>query len=621
MSKPVAKAPPKISAPKPKPASPKPARSITPKPVNNGNSAANSRVLNPKDTFTPSNENSSGEVRRLPNLDGLNPNSPTPDQHFDYQPKNYQDLTDAQAYYPGSPAGKAHMTATDANNQINGDYHQINQDMQRYLAGDPNGPKLPDTADWTTFGKYASREAGEQIRNTEDVIQAMHGDAQAATDLMRNGITTTNVTQGALVGTDIVGRALGNQAPEFAKGAKETVTGNPMGPLRTGKAVHDTSADVGQMGADSLFKINQGLVKGNTEIHQNIAPAYDAFLAGESSGKGGLESLKEAGYYKGSEKDKQGFVSGAFGDYQKARDLGMQAQTETDPAKKQKLLDQRQELMERGNLMIGMQEQMEILQKPGIFEDKDMQRVIGASSGTMSLTDANGTHALLPEGGQWTDFQTRMGLKSVPEGTEGAIPVKDNQGKTTHYMPDTSKKGTIVDYFTQNSSGQKAANLNQSSPRPVYTTPTTETGQSLDGLGKAINNGDASQIVGNGLALAPRVGSDLTEQASDSLRQSAVSDYLNGANRIIQGQRQGGISGAANQVAGSIEILEGGLKDTAGQVSGAVSDGLEATGDHVEKVADSYDNGVVSPFNENAVWWLGSNPFSKGGLLHGWGTQ
>jgi hypothetical protein len=626
MSNPVAKAPPKVSTPKP--AAPakavKPPAPAAPKPVSNGNSAASSRTLNPKDTFTRSNENDSGEIRRLPDLSELNPageNQATPDEHFKYESRDYKDLTEAQAYNPATKAGRAKMTATDANDQINQDYHQINQDMQRYLAGDPNGPKLPDTTDWTSFGKYASREAGEQIRNTEDVIQAMNGDAQAATDLMRNGITKTNVTQGALVGTDIVGRALNNQSGDFAKGAQETLTGNPVGPLRTGKAVADTSADVGEMGADSLFKINKGLVKGNTEIHQNIAPAYDAFLKGESDGKGGLESLKDAGYYKGSEKDKQGFVSGAFGDYKKARELGVQAQSETDPVKKEKLLSQRQELMEHGNLMIGMQEQMEILQKPGIFEDKDMQRVIGASSGTMSLTDANGTHELLPGGGQWTDFQTRMGLKSVPEGTEGAIPVKDNQGKTTNYLPDPSKKGTIVDYFTQNASGTNARNLNQGSPRPVYTKPTTETGDSLDGLGKAINNGDTSQIVGNGLALGPRVVSDLTETASEQLQQSAQGDYVNGAQKIIRGSRQGGLEGAANQIAGTLEIVGGGVKDGAGKVTKLASDGLEATGDHIEEVADSYDNGVVSPFNENAKWWIGSNPFSRGGFLHGWGSK
>ena len=623
MSKPVTKAAPKVTKPV-KPAAPKPVKTAAPKPVNNGNSAASSRTLNPKDTFTPSNENDSGEIRSLPNLSELNPASDTPatpDKHFSYESRNYKDLTEAQAYSPATPASQAKMTGTDANDQINQDYHQINQDMQRYLAGDPNGPKLPDTTDWTSFGKYASREAGEQIRNTEDVIQAMHGDAEAATDLMRNGITKTNVTQGALVGTDIVGRALNNQSGDFAKGAKETLSGNPAGPVTAGKAVADTSADVGQMGADSLFKINQGLVKGNTEIHQNIAPAYDAFLKGESDGQGGLESLKEAGYYKGSEKDKQGFVSGAFGDYKKARELGVQAQSETDPAKKEKLLSQRQELMERGNLMIGMQEQMEILQKPGIFEDKDMQRVIGASSGTMSLTDANGTHELLPNGGQWTDFQTRMGLKSVPEGTEGAIPVKGNDGKTTHYQPDPNKKGTIVDYFTQNASGANARNLNQSSPRPVYTTPTTETGESLDGIGKAINSGDTSQVVGNGLALGPRVASDLTETASEKLQESARGDFVNGAQKIIRGRQQGGLQGAANQIAGSIDIVEGGVKDTVGRASKLASDGLEATGDHIEEVADSYDNGVVSPFNENAKWWLGSNPFSRGGFLHGWGSK
>lgn len=545
----------------------------------------------------------------------------TPDQHFQYQPRNYQDLTEAQAYSPMTELGSQRMTGTQANDQINHDYHQINQDMQRYLAGDPNGERLPDVADWTTFGKYASREAGENIRNTEDVLQALNGDAKAATDLMRNGITSTNIAQGTLVSADIAQRALGKNAGAFAKAAVKSAGGNPAGAAEGFAAAQDSSGEAGKLGADSLFKINQGLVKGNTEIHRNIAPAYDAFLAGEADGRGGMEALSQAGYSKGSDKDKQGFVSGAFTDYQKARDLGVQAQSETDPAKKQKLLAERQQLMERGNLMIGMQEQMEILQRPGIFEDPDMRRVIGASAGTMNLTDANGRHDLLPQGGNWTDFQTRMGLNQVDKGTEGAIPVTHPDGQTRYYTPDPSQTGTIVDYFTQNASGEAARNLNVNAPRPVETTPTTGTGHSLDGIGNGINNGDVSQVVGNTAALPARLAGDLSGVASQALDQNANSRYTSGYQQIVQGQNQGGVVGTFNQVAGSMEMLEGGLSETVGDYAQGAANGLQAVGDHVENVADSYDNGVVSPINENAVWWTGYNPFARGNFLNRFATH
>jgi len=61
------------------------------------------------------------------------------------------------------------------------------------------------------------------------------------------------------------------------------------------------------------------------------------------------------------------------------------------------------------------------------------------------------------------------------------------------------------------------------------------------------------------------------------------------------------------------------LRETTAGYAKSASDGLERTGDHVERVADSYDNGVTSPFHEDAVWWVGRNPFRKGGMLEGFG--
>ena len=327
------------------------------------------------------------------------------------------------------------------------------------------------------------------------------------------------------------------------------------------------------------------MVKGNTEIHKNIAPAYDAFLSGEASGGKGLEALKKAGYSKGSDKDKQGFVSGAFEQYQQARELGVQAQNEQDPTKRKALENQRQKLMERGNLLIGMQEQMEILQKPGIFEDKTMQNALGASGGTMSLNDANGNHKLLPNGGSWTDFQTRMGLKKVEKDTPQAIAVKGNNGQTTHYLPDPSQKGTIVDYFSQNASGAKADNLNKSSPRPVELAPENGTGRSLDGLGQGLSRGDLGQIASSSATLVPRIASDLTEMGGQAVQNHGKAISNSGVQRYVHNFKQKPgwnddiqrAAGFATAVGGEMEKSIGNKVEFAGEMLNTGAD-MVATG-------------------------------------------
>lgn len=547
----------------------------------------------PRDQVTLSSRKDDEGPSRLPNLSesfgdvapaaearGAENKPAQPDEHFRYTPRNYQDLTDAQLYHPES--GKNHMTGTQANQQINDDYHQANQDMQRYLAGDPNGEQLPPVADWMTFGKFASREAGEVIRNTEDAIQTYYGDPKAAADLARNGPSMDNVTQGLLAGTDLAGRALGKHGPNLPA----------------------ASGEIGGKGMETLHDVHGGFVKGNTEIHKNIAPAYDAFLNGESNGTGGMESLKEAGYTPGSKKDPQGFVSGAFNNYQQARELGLQAQQEKDPAKKKEMLAQRQKLMERGNLMLGMQEQMEILQTPQIFENKNVQNAVKSIGGTMGLTDANGKHKLLPNGGDWSDFQTRMGLKPVAAGTEGAIPVKGPDGKTTNYVPDPSKPGTIVDYFTRNAGGQNAANLNANPARPTEIGPSTPTGESIDGIGRGLASGDNIQVAANGAALPSRVVSDVAGATGDVLTQSGNTQVNRGQQSIRLGQQRGGVDGLIDRAAGTSEVIQGRVKQTAGAASEFTGQQAERFGNHVEDVVDSYRNGVVMPWDKRAKWWV-----------------
>lgn len=443
-----------------------------------------------------------------------------PDAFFRYASPAPKDHSAAQGWWPGSKP----ISGTQANTIINSDYHQLNTSMQTYLGGNPGGEKLPAVADWTSFGKYASREAGEQIRNLEDVMKAYEGSAQGAADAARNMANLDQVTQGLLLG--------GNST------------------LRNGGNLPEISGDM----VKKLGKMRNALVEGNTEIHKNIAPAYDAFLAGESKGQKGLESLSAAGYTAGSSKDPQGFVTHGFEAYKEARGLGLQAQRETDPARKQALLKQRQDLMEKGNLYIGLQEQMEILQRPTIFGDKDMQQAMGAVAGTMTLTDANGKHALRPDGKPWTDFAARMGLKACAADTPGAIAVQDKQGVTTHYLPDLTQKGTIVEYFTQNAAGAAADNLNRNTPRPVVQPPTSGTGQGVNQLAKQIDNGSVIGTIRAGQALPLRVAGDGLKQGGNGLQTGGQSLTGSGVTQVAQGLQSGGVTGYAKAYTGALQV-------------------------------------------------------------------
>lgn len=454
-----------------------------------------------------------------------------PDPFFRYAGPNPQDHTQAQAWWPG----KTLTSGTQANSTINADYHQLNTSMQTYLSGNPGGEKLPEVADWTSFGKYASREAGEQIRNLEDVMKAYEGSAKGAVDAARNMANLDQVTQALLLG--------GNSA------------------ARNGADLPEISGDV----VNKLGKMRNALVEGNTEIHKNIAPAYDAFLSGESSGRKGLESLAAAGYTPGSVKDPQGFVTRGFESYQQARGLGLQAQGETDPTRKQTLLKQRQELTEKGNLYIGLQEQMEILQRPGIFGDKDMKQAMGAVAGTMSLTDANGKHALRPDGKNWTDFATRMGLKPCAADAPGAIAVQDKQGVTTHYLPDLTQKGTIVEYFTQNASGPAAANLNRNAPRPLVATPASGTGQGLDQLALRIDQGNVGGSLRAAQALPLRVAGDGMREGGGGLRAGGQALTGSGMSQVAGGIQQGGVRGYARATGGALQVGMGVVAGEVGQ--------------------------------------------------------
>lgn len=392
----------------------------------------------PVDTFEPTTDEGDGaEMQQMCMLRQMAQGKSAPQcqtaaqSGFAYDPVALLDLSEAPAWAPGADG----VSGTDANAAINNTYDKLDKDMSRYLGE-------PAVASWMTFGKYASREAGEQIRNLENVERAQSGDTDAARAAARDMAHEAPLEQAARLGFDTLRR---------------TYEGD-------GKVLDDTLPNVfGKLG-----KMRDALVEGNVAIYQNIAPAYDAFLRGEAdASKGGMQALKEAGYEKGSPRDPQGFVTAAFERYSQARQKGIEADETSDPTRRQQLLDERKALMNEGNLQIGLQEQMTILQRDSIYGDPQMQEALEAVGGTMSLTDANGRHDLRPDGKSWAGFADRMGLMPTTADDARGIDVTDHHGRTTRYAPDPTQTGTIYEYFTTNVDGDAARNLIESAPRPL----------------------------------------------------------------------------------------------------------------------------------------------------------
>lgn len=400
--------------------------------------AAETRDEQPVDTFEPATDEGDGAemqqmcvLRQVAQGQTARQCQTAAQSGFAYNPVALPDLREARAWTPESGL----MTGADANATINDTYDKLDKDMTRYLGE-------PAVANWMTFGKYASREAGEQIRNLENVERAQSGDMDAAESAARDMFHEASLKQAAQLGFDTGRRVRANDGSVFLETVPSVI--------------------------DKLDTMRDALVEGNVAIYQNIAPAYDAFLRGESDpSKGGMEALREAGYEKGSARDPQGFVTAAFEHYTQARQKGGEAEQTSDPARRQHLLDERTVLMNQGNLKIGLQEQMTILQRDSIYGNPQMQEALEAVGGTMSLTDANGQHALRPDGKSWAGFADRMGLAPTTADDPRGIDVTDHHGRTTRYVPDPAQAGTIYEYFTQNVDGDAARNLIESSPRPL----------------------------------------------------------------------------------------------------------------------------------------------------------
>jgi hypothetical protein len=294
----------------------------------------------------------------------------------------------------------------------------------------------PPVANWTTFGKYASREAGSNIQRFEALQGMVHDNSFKR---------AANFALGLL--HDFIGH-------------RDSLTRQALLMSKVSNGAEEYDHNVALM--------RDTLVNGNAAIIHDIGPAFQTFLTAEEQGQDGVAALKAAGY--GTEaKDPNGFLVRAFEGYQQAKALSTRLKTEQlSPNEKSALEAQRRELVFQANFSIGIQEQMYSLQTKHTFANSEVQHLMKTFTPSMSLSDAVNRMPLLPNGGNWANFPQRMGLKEVfkPE-TPGAILIPDLKNRPHYFVvnPDAkARQGTIYEYFKANMGEDASRKLIASKP-------------------------------------------------------------------------------------------------------------------------------------------------------------
>lgn len=514
---------------------------------------------------------------------------------FEYNGMNLQDHYGANFWSadqgPGGPE-----SGVDANRAINNDYSQLSRVADEYMRG---GVDAPTINNFFENAEQASTEVGRQINNIENSQRGLNGSATGLVDAGRN---MANLRQ-----MDQVGRVF--DATMQAE-ANDVVQQNPNGgDLENGARVLGGTA--GRM-VGELDTTRDALVNGNTAIHRQLGPAADTFFKGEADGGKGIEALKKAGIYPGSDKDPDGLITRAFSSMRETRDLAQQWKDAKTPEERQKIQDKRLKAGKDSMFSFMMHEQGHILQNPQIFDDPVMKRNLKAITPTMQFKDTNKTWGQLGQGQDYSNFQQRLGVNKVDADTPGAFPLTKN-GQTQHYMPDPTQKGSIVDYFSQNMEGPGARRMIDAPAAPVDAGPQHQSTKGLREAAQGIDNGDLSSVASGGVRTAGGLASDSMQGAGNAIEGAGESMMIDASNQMARGGVGNQVAGTAKAVTGVVMDKGGEALDTAGQL---VEAGTDAVADHTKDVVKSYDNGVVAPWDPNAKWWIGRNPFRQGGLFN-----
>ena len=482
--------------------------------------------------------------------------------NFNYRPAQLQDHSGANFWKPGSSS----ESGTQANRQINQDYAGLSQAADQYMRAGTGAPTLNN---FFEFAEQASTAVGEQIRNIENVQQAAGGSAEAAVKAggsMLNGTSLDQVRR-------VHGATMSDQADQV-------VRQNPQSnSLVNGSRV--AGGTVGQMWGE-METTRGALVNGNTGIHKELGSAANTFFQGESQGGKGLESLRAAGVYPGSDKDPDGLVTRAFTSMQRVRDLSQQWEKAATPEQKQAIEAQRMAAAKDSTFSFMMQEQGHILQNGAIFDDPTMKRNLRAITPTMSFQDTNGQHGQLGQGQDYSNFKQRLGLNEVPANTPGAYPLT-REGNTRYFQPDPSQKGSIVDYFSSNMESARARPMIDAPARDLEAPPASQTGRGVLQLAQGLDSRDFSTMTAGGIRGAGGAVADTTRWAGNQLDEA-------GSSLASQGVRQAQQGGYYNSAVGNVKAVGGVALHKTGQVAEAAGRMGSAAVDWTADAADASIN-------------------------------
>jgi|GEM_PF-2187967 len=416
---------------------------------------------------------------------------------FTFTPIVVRNLWEAVKWVPHTTG----MTGTQANQVVNLTYHQLHLQLQDYIGA-------PHLSNWFTYGKWASREAGQGINDLSAAMTAM-------LELLPSGLHSGLWSLAPLAPAVLVGKYIYDHTAQFEVlyqistgdwdwhnmrkpsmafqvlkmalttiGVVLTEPSDFRDPVFLAKLVAGFISPIlkGAMTAteiitklyDNLGVMVRCLIIGNQGIYRNMVPGALAFLQGEADGGKGIEKFQAWAKTQPDDSndlwmngtcDPQNFLLNAFKAYQQVRQMGMEMM-QLDLSKagnKEKwdaLKDKRRKLMDVANVIIGCQEQMCILQAPNVFTNPTMRTLVQGQEKQMMLHDkgdpggARRRIDLLPDGGDWTVFVTRMGLQPGSGGS--SIHIQDPYESAFaegDYAADASRRGTIFDYFHTNLGG------------------------------------------------------------------------------------------------------------------------------------------------------------------------
>ncbi|OJH41105.1 hypothetical protein [Cystobacter ferrugineus] len=354
------------------------------------------------------------------------------------------------------------MCGVRANAHTIATYQALDVHMARYLGA-------PLLSTWVTFGKYAAREAGSWIRILETMLSLSHLGPGGGTYTRRLRLSRSLL---ALASQDGLLSALTSVVQGLVDGVR---TGAAL--LADAHRLASLLPELRRMG----WAARDGLVEGNTEMYHRVGFAFDVFLRAESAGRDGRVALQEV-IATGALEDPQGYLQAGFALYHEACLVGLLARDPRVSRGRQLVLEScRRHLVHEGNLLIAVQEQALVLQRPSIFTHPVLHSLLGAvrpGQLRMTLTALPGgrghdSFPMLPEGGNWADFEARMGMRDVthePNRSAYAYPVifpGTPPSEARYYVVDTNRRGTIVDLFTRYLCGPAGEQLHHGRPREL----------------------------------------------------------------------------------------------------------------------------------------------------------